>query len=253
MRLLALLGLITLVAANAHADTKDACVDCHGEAKLLVQNRKLYDYFRHWQVSAHGLANITCVECHGGNPKATTKAAAHAGSARTAASPESAINFRNIPNMCASCHESEAKGYRQSSHFEHLNAKGGAEQGPNCVTCHGSMTTRIVDATTVRTVCETCHNAKTGNHVDIPERAAHIINRFLSIDRFYRYVSRHGQYADTKAFLDKVDPERATLSGAWHTFDLDVIEARTEALLTAMKQQRELIQKGTKPEPAPKK
>jgi hypothetical protein len=50
--------LLTLLAAlpagaEAPAKAKDSCVACHRNPDFLVQNKKLYDYFRDWQLSIH--------------------------------------------------------------------------------------------------------------------------------------------------------------------------------------------------------
>ena len=73
------LGLVlTLLAAlpagaQAPAKQKDSCVDCHRNPDFLVQNKKLYDYFRDWQLSIHRQHDVSCSDCHGGHPEIADK------------------------------------------------------------------------------------------------------------------------------------------------------------------------------------
>ncbi len=225
----------------AAPEAKDSCVACHSDEAFMVTNRKLYDYYQNWQLSVHADAGVTCTDCHGGNPKASSKAEAHSGTAGSATSSASRINFRNVPKTCAGCHEGIYEGYKQSKHFAHLNAKGKSAQGPNCVTCHGSVNAGILHADTVRGVCSKCHNKKTKNHPEVPDRASTMLIRFLAVDRFTHYVTTRGESQEAQTFIKELAPRRAELSQVWHTFDLQQIDVKTRALLDQLKKERELV------------
>jgi len=232
------LGVCVAPPAPASAASKDSCVDCHSDKKWLVQNKKLYDYYQNWQISVHAEEGITCTDCHGGNPSASDKTTAHAGKAMGGSGTSSAVNFRNIPKLCAECHKDIYEGYSTSPHAKHLVVKAGEQQGPSCVTCHGSVNATALNVTTVREVCQNCHNPKTNNHPEIPERAAYILSRFLSINRLYRYVSLKGNPEDTAKFFKTIDPIRGDLAKEWHTFNLDKVEGKTTLLLDELKKER---------------
>jgi len=90
----------------------------------------------------------------------------------------------------------------------------------------------------VQEACSQCHNADTENHPDIPEKAKTILNRFLSIHRYYRFISKRGDPAETQLFFKMVDERVSELSVLWHRFDLPKIEKRTIELLDRMKAKR---------------
>jgi nitrate/TMAO reductase-like tetraheme cytochrome c subunit len=229
------------------SETGDSCVDCHSDPRFLVTNKKLYDYFQKWQDSIHGQEEVTCVDCHGGNPSAARKDAAHAGDLE-AANRVSAVNFRNIPGTCGTCHEEIYEGFRKSAHFDHVAAKEQEEQGPTCVTCHGSINVAVLNVNTVEETCSRCHNEESENHPETPEKARSLLNRFLSIHRYYRYITVRGDPAETKGFFDAVDAQIRALSVSWHTFDLDGIEEKTEAMLESVRTKREEVARAYKEE-----
>ncbi len=246
-RTLALLSLIALgtllvlgaAPAAGQGEPQESCIDCHSDTRFLVRNKKLYDYFRGWERSVHALEGVTCADCHGGNPRATERKQAHGGASMGSAAKGSALNYRNVPDTCAKCHEDIAAAYRTSLHAEALEASGDEQQGPNCVTCHGSVNTTLLSVATVRATCEQCHNEKTDNSPEVPSRAEHVLNHFLSINRYYRYIHRKSAPADVHAFHQEIDPVLEELAAQWHTFDLDSIDERTELLVRDLKKRRQ--------------
>jgi nitrate/TMAO reductase-like tetraheme cytochrome c subunit len=218
----------------------DTCVDCHSTPTFLVTNRKLFDYFQKWTSSLHKQEGVTCVDCHGGDPTRADKQGAHGGEL-AGSEKGSAVNFRNVPNTCGECHEDIYDGFRKSVHFERVVAKKQEEQGPTCVTCHGSINGTVLNVTTVEEACSRCHNEESDNHPDTPGEARTLLNRFLSIHRYYRYITVRGDPVETKRFFEKIDRELHTLSMTWHTFDLDEIEKQTEAVLASLKEKREEV------------
>ena len=233
---------------NASAEeAKDSCVDCHGEASFLVTNKKLYDYFQLWRSSVHKQEGVTCVDCHGGDPRSSDKAKAHGGDLG-AARANSAVNFRNIPKTCGGCHEDIYQGFRESSHFEHLASKGQEDQGPTCVTCHGSLSVEVLNVNTVEETCRKCHNEETENSPENAQEARALLNRFLSIHRYYRYITKRGDPAETKRFFEEFDAQIHDLTVTWHTFDLEAIGEKTEAVLERLRAKREAVASAHKKE-----
>jgi formate-dependent nitrite reductase cytochrome c552 subunit len=205
-----------------------------------VTNRKLYDYFERWTSSVHKQEDVTCVDCHGGNPEVSDKDAAHAGDLGGAPS-SSAINFRNIPRTCGDCHDDIYEGFRKSSHFEHVVAKKQEDQGPTCVTCHGSINVSVLNVTTVEETCTRCHNEESDNHPENATEARALLNRFLSIHRYYRYITVRGDPVETREFFEKIDAQIHDLSVTWHTFDLSKIREETRSVLDSLKHKRQEV------------
>jgi nitrate/TMAO reductase-like tetraheme cytochrome c subunit len=222
------------------AKTADSCVDCHGDPILFVTNKKLYDYFQKWTLSVHQQEDVTCADCHGGNPEIADKDGAH-GANLAEAKKESAVNFRNIPRTCGECHDEIYTGFRKSSHFEHVLASKQEDQGPTCVTCHGSINVAVLNVTTVEQACSRCHNEESDNHPENAEEARLLLNRFLSIHRYYRYITVRGDPQETKAFFERIDAQIRNLSVTWHTFDLDRIRDETRTVLGSLKEKRQEV------------
>jgi nitrate/TMAO reductase-like tetraheme cytochrome c subunit len=240
----ALFGILSLslaaVRSSSAEEVKNSCVECHSKASLLVTNKKLYDYFQRWRSSIHEQEGVTCVDCHGGDPRSSDKEKAHGGTLDPARA-KSAVNFRNIPATCGKCHEDVYRGFRESAHFEHIVNKNQEDQGPTCVTCHGSLNVAVLTVNTVEETCRRCHNEETENSPENPEEARALLNRFLSVHRYYRYITRRGDPVDTRQFFEKVDAQIHDLSVTWHTFDLDAIGEKTEAVLHELRAKREEI------------
>jgi formate-dependent nitrite reductase cytochrome c552 subunit len=219
----------------------DTCENCHRNADFLVTNKKLYDYYQQWQGSVHAQEGVSCSDCHGGDALAAAKDEAHGEGVR-ASDPTTGIYFANVPETCGTCHDEILEGFRTSSHFAHVQKREAKdEQGPTCVTCHGSIDSAVLSANTVAQACERCHNAKTDNHPELPENARSALNRFLSIQRFYRYITVRAEPEEIKAFFGDIDPRIEQLSVTWHTFDLEKIDAETAAVLSEMKAKRDEI------------
>jgi hypothetical protein len=224
--------------AEVPAEDGDSCTACHGDPSFLVTNKKLYDYFQQWEGSIHQLEGVTCQKCHGGNPKAKKKEKAH-GAGVAASDPSSGIYYKKIPQTCGSCHEDILEGFQQSNHYEHLDPKEADAQGPTCATCHGSINAEILNVNSVRAACSHCHNEETENNPEIPEEATAVLNKFLSIQRFYRYITIKAEPEEAKAFFSDLDPRLRRLSVTWHTFDLEEIEKGVADVLGRLKAKRD--------------
>jgi nitrate/TMAO reductase-like tetraheme cytochrome c subunit len=229
-------------AGGAETEAEDACIACHRDPDFLVENKKLYDYFQQWDGSIHGREGVSCDECHGGDPKTAQKDKAH-GEGVAASDTSSGIHYRNIARTCGKCHEDILEGFQKSDHFEHVAAKGEDKQGPTCVTCHGSIDAEILDVNSVEATCARCHNLETDNNPEIPEKARYVLNKFLSIHRFDRYITTRAEPDDASEFFADLDPKLRRLSVTWHTFDLDAIEASTAEVLDVLKAKRDEIRR----------
>jgi nitrate/TMAO reductase-like tetraheme cytochrome c subunit len=241
----AVISLVTLPGAAVAEEGEDSCIECHSSSTFMVTNRKLYDYFLQWTVSIHGQEDVSCVDCHGGNPDTADKDRAHGGDMGEDRR-DSAVNFRNIPRTCGECHDDIYEGFRESEHSEHVIAKKQEDQGPTCVTCHGSINVAVLNVNTVEEACSRCHNEETENAPENPQEARDLLNRLLAIRRYYRYITVRGEPSETKAFFESTDQKLAELSATWHTFDLDQIREETRVVLAALKEKREEVARAWK-------
>jgi cytochrome c553 len=221
----------------ADAEPEGSCVACHKNPDFMVRNKRLHEHFQDWRSSLHGQEDVSCEDCHAGNPEQVEKDAAH-GSAISADDEASPVNFRNIVQTCGQCHEDILEGFRNSEHFEHIAGKKQENQGPTCVTCHQSMNVEVLNVGSVRESCARCHNEEKDNHPENPEKAELILNRFLSIHRFYRYIMNNAESEEAQAFFAVVDPRIHALSVTWHTFDLEKIEKGTDEVLALLREKR---------------
>jgi hypothetical protein len=234
----ALLCVAPRGSATAAEEKSDSCIECHSGSELMVTNKKLYDYFLRWGESIHKQEGVSCDDCHGGNPELSDKDKAHGGSLG-GSDVKSAVNFRNIPDTCGECHDDIFEGFQKSEHFEHVSNQGEEEeQGPNCVTCHGAINVAALNVTTVEEICQKCHNEESDNQPENPRKARALLNRFLSIHRYYRYITVRGDPVETKLFVARIDPQISELTVTWHSFDLEAIEEKTEAVLTELNAKR---------------
>ncbi|TBR21336.1 hypothetical protein EPO15_10585, partial [bacterium] len=117
----------------------DGCRACHSEERFRVQNKKIYDYYQDWKGSAHDLAGLSCTDCHGGDKTKSDQPGAHAG-ILPQSDPKSPFHYKNIPQTCGKCHQPVLERFVKSRHYAQLEASG---LGPSCITCHGSLDTKV--------------------------------------------------------------------------------------------------------------
>jgi len=234
-----------LVGNTSWVSARESCIDCHSDPKFVVTNKKLFDYFKEWKLSIHAQEEVTCSDCHGGNPEASGKQAAHGGKGGVR-KIQRAVNFINIPTTCGQCHDDILDSYRKSNHYKYLRARKQEKQGPNCVTCHGSLNSVALNVNTVKGTCLICHNQKTGNHPEIPQKAEWLLNKFLSMHRLFRYVTARGDAAETRDYVKKMNLRIETLSEDWHKFDLAAFEKAVTSNLDSLKKKRNEIRKRRK-------
>ncbi len=235
---MALFGLVAVFFLAPPATAADQCVACHSDAAWAVKNKKLYDYFQQWQGSVHGLNGVTCVDCHGGNPQATDKVAAHGG-VLAESNPKSAIYYGNIPKLCGGCHQDVYRAYSQSRHAARVKAQDG---GPTCVTCHGSLNTEILSPLKIASVCEQCHNDTTGNHPSIPPRAQQVRRNDMMSAAFLHWAEAYYAALGDKQEMAPLEARLAALRVGWHTFNLDQVQESYEAIVKELRvKQKEIL------------
>jgi predicted CXXCH cytochrome family protein len=157
------IALVPLIASGAGA-AKDSCFDCHGvmEGTSAV-----------FKDDVHYTNAISCVDCHGGDPKEDT--------ANASMSPDRGFKIRvtrqGTPEFCGRCHSDAAYMglhnpkertdqlalYKTSIHAQQLAA---GRRAAECVDCHSIHNIRAVSdplspasPQRVTDTCAKCHSA----------------------------------------------------------------------------------------------
>jgi mono/diheme cytochrome c family protein len=107
-------------AISASSARANGCSTCHKQQGDQV--------VRLFSQSTHAKANIECNSCHGGEPAASSKEAAHANNFVGTPAPNETLA------MCGSCHTSQLAAFKTSLHFP---ARQGAPR-MDCAQCHGA-------------------------------------------------------------------------------------------------------------------
>lgn len=217
-------------SSSAEGET-DACRRCHRDESFRVRNKKIYDYFQEWNGSAHDRAGLSCTACHGGDPAKDAKEEAHRG-ILSEAEPTSPLYFKNIPKTCGGCHPKILGRFEKSRHYAQLEAAG---RGPNCVTCHGSLNTRIFASTMVERSCSKCHNARTGNRPEILVQAREILGRLSHADGYRKGLRFYYRSIGRPEAMARVDLAYSDIVQFWHEFDFQRLGPRSEELLAELK------------------
>ncbi len=204
------------VYADSGAVVNNSCVRCH----MALSSSSFVGTKSHsWKGSIHQERGVTCDKCHGGDPEAKTERLAHVG-VFSSSNPDSEVFYKNIPKTCGKCHGAEYYKFTQSFHYKKLETTG---QGPNCVTCHGSMVTSVLQPDDLANVCERCHNGRIGIFPYVPEKAKAVL---LLLQESKALIGADKKLYTSKDDQKLLDSAQANISSArleWHTFDLDAI------------------------------
>jgi len=228
---------VTTVSSEGVANS---CIQCHSKPSFRGTDKKLYKYFRDWELSIHAQERVTCVDCHGGNPDRTDKKTAHGKDIQQLLTP---VEYERISVTCGKCHKENAENYKKSKHYRILMEKGRAHPTPTCVTCHGSINTSIPKHDEIANICASCHNAVTENNPENPEIASYLIERLSFINYYSRFLTSRGLLENNPQSLTTIEKEFSELSQIWHTLELDRIEDKTlQIRAMLMKKRKELRQ-----------
>ena len=237
---IALMAFLFVTFFNATiASSKDlanSCIQCHSNPTFRITNKKLFKYYRDWELSIHALKNVTCVDCHGGNPNSTDKEKAHGKDMQQLLTY---VKYERISETCGKCHKENAENYKKSKHYKILTGKDRSSHlTPNCVTCHGSINTSIPKHDGIDDICTSCHNPVTEIHPEVPEIAGFLIERLNFINYYTRYLISSGVMEENPQFLKTVNEEFSELSQIWHTLELERIEEKTRQIRAMLMNKR---------------
>ncbi len=126
---------------------ESACIVCHTSDIMKTEFQKIP---HEWQISWHYQNDISCHDCHGGDPEDETMSMSH--QRGFGGSPE----YADVPEFCGKCHIGILKNYIKSGHGKALKSEG---TGPNCITCHGSHNIQKASIDIINAQqCSKCHS-----------------------------------------------------------------------------------------------
>ena len=208
----------SLLSAN---DKPNSCPKCHAGKK----RHGLKQCYAEWQGSIHARKHVSCHNCHGGNPEENSKGKAHKG-VYGAMNPASNTYYTKIPGLCGGCHKAELHDFQATKHYQSLMDKG---MGPHCITCHDSMSTKVLTPDEIESLCTICHNARNKNLPHVSGLAKSILERMLLTDQKIAQTERDltratGNKAKVEMgdnLLKRAVRKLQACKRHWHSFSFD--------------------------------
>jgi len=154
------LQAIQPAAAKAPDILNNSCEECH----LKENGTSTGSIYAMWSASTHALFDVSCEDCHGGDPSNVLKDEAHNG-----ISNQTLLRV-NIPGLCGRCHEDQLNEFMSSQHYKRLESAL-AGPAPSCITCHQAHSVRVLKSSEIQDFCSNCHNNMTGIDPTVPGRA----------------------------------------------------------------------------------
>lgn len=191
----------------------NVCIGCHSSDTMKQEYRLIVE---NWKASWHAQNNISCNDCHGGDPKDATMAM----------SPQRGFiatpKYADVPDFCGKCHIGILKNYLESGHGKALKSSG---RGPNCVTCHGShrIDKASIDIINEQT-CTKCHSYERARGM---KQALFIIEKKMAeMERDLKTLRKEGIFTDEKerSFFST----QAEFRTLFHTVDVSLVKQRTD-------------------------
>jgi len=192
------------------------------------------EYYQEWKGSIHSRKGITCEYCHGGSPGEPSKERAHKG-VYGSFDPRSSVFYNRIPPLCGSCHKAEFNEFKTSSHYDDFITKG---VGPNCVTCHDAMSTKVIQADEMEIFCAVCHNeTMIWDRESMSEAKKVMLNleatgkKFQEAEKTLEGARQKGINTEKAAgFLNLARLEYFASRQNWHAFKLDRVSFRLKGV-----------------------
>lgn len=212
------------------AAAENGCVHCHE----TITAPSMRQFHQDWKDSIHSRRGITCENCHRGDPGKGTREEAHRG-VYGSMDPKSSVYYTRIPALCGSCHKAEYDEFSTSRHYRDFVTLG---VGPNCVTCHDSMSTKIIRADQIEVFCAVCHNAKADLLPGVTSHARAVMEQMEATARKMRQAEavliraeKAGKdEARARGFLSLARKEFSACKQDWHAFQLNRVATRLQGV-----------------------
>lgn len=199
--------------ATGPAPEESVCLDCHASDMVPEKFREIP---RQWEGSWHYRNNVSCSDCHGGDPK----------DVQFAMSPERGFvgvpAYRDVPAFCGKCHAGIRENYGKSGHGIALRERG---SGPNCVTCHGAHEVQKANIDIINSDrCTQCHSYERAETIKGAIASTEkVIGR---IEHSLKDLKNRGVYTGEEE--KELFRTRAEFHTLFHTVDVDFVKDRTD-------------------------
>ena len=250
--LLAFIPMFAIIAIPAVL-ANNSCINCHANLSAFNETEQQFNKIRlehlarnipcslechtstlmkfaqsnyeQWTNSKHALFNVTCDNCHGGNPNSNIKEQAHVG-VLLDSDPNSSVFYRNVPQTCGKCHIEELKNFKDSAHYQRLQA---LRQAPACDTCHVPHEFKVLNTSQFHDLCSQCHNINMKiAPSDAPDKAIAALEdadklkgEIQKADDAIRSAKQQGKDVSVaQKNLDNAVKVRDSLPVLWHRFNL---------------------------------
>lgn len=204
-------------------------IPCSLECHATTLNKIAKSNYEQWVKSKHALFNVTCDRCHGGDPASDMKEQAHIGILRSS-DPESTVFYRNVPDTCGNCHANELNEFKDSAHYQRLQA---LRQAPTCDTCHQPHEFKVLSVDDFHNLCNNCHNPDMriapsdapDKAITALENAEKLKSEIKLAESAIKQATREGKdVSAAQSDLDRAASIRDNLPILWHAFDLPSFE-----------------------------
>jgi hypothetical protein len=197
------------------------CLDCHDSDIMKPEFRSIP---AEWRKSWHYQNDVSCHNCHGGDPK----------DAEMAMSAERGFvgkpGYSQVPEFCGKCHIGILKNYLESGHGRALKA---SQSGPNCVTCHGSHGIQKADINIINEKrCSQCH---TYERAKTMKQALFMTEKKIrDVEGGLKKLKRSGVFTEDQVkILFNTEAEFRIL---FHSVDVSLIKNRTDEFVKKLDQ-----------------
>ncbi len=213
---------------------ENLCISCHASEQMKPEFREITEA---WQASWHAQNNISCENCHGGDPRdaalAMSKERGFIGSP----------TYKNVPDFCGKCHIAILTSFRESGHGK-AQASGKTSSGcataikagkkaPNCVTCHGSHGIQKASIDIINEkLCTQCHSY---DRAKIMKQALFLTETKIGeLEKRIRDLKREGiqSEADEKSLFST----QAEFRALFHAVDVNLVKSRTDEFTAKLDQ-----------------
>ncbi|MCZ7401801.1 MAG: hypothetical protein O8C61_06240 [Candidatus Methanoperedens sp.] len=220
-----------------HTERNISCsLECHED----VIRKKASDNFQQWSESGHSNYFVTCDACHGGNPNINSEAGAHS-SMKNITDPESPIYFKNIPETCGKCHDTELEHFKNTMHYQRLRAE---SRAPSCITCHQPHSFKVLKASELTQLCSVCHNQNDQvSTANVPkdaklalEKADELKNEIITLSNSVSEARAKGiDVSSAQNDLDKATSVMNDVPALWHSFNLKDFDTQIQTGIDSAK------------------
>ncbi len=192
---------------------ENVCISCHSSDTMKPEYR---DITEAWQASWHAQNNISCENCHGGDPKDATMAMSRERGFVGNPQPKS------VPEFCGKCHIAIVNKFLESGHGKALMS---GHKAPNCVTCHGSHNIQKASINIIsEQLCTKCH---TYERAKVMKQALFLTeNKIEELEKNLEELKREGIYPVTDE--RNLFSTQAEFRALFHTVDVNLVKDRTD-------------------------